>query len=477
MKSIREIILSEVSIKESMILNMLKDIIKGTEFEGKAFVAGGFVRDELLGKPSKDIDVVVELPEGGIRLATYVAKKLGVYNAETNPVTYPHYGTAMLHLNNVVYNKQDLSGGVVEFVMSRKESYTSGSRKPATEHGTLLQDVERRDFTLNTLLKNLTTGEIIDLTGRGKKDLRDNILITPLDPDKTFEDDPLRMLRAIRFACKYGFKIPPFIMKAIAKNAYRLEIISKERIQEELNKILISPRADVGMKALVVTGMSKYIMPELDALRGLEQGIHHTKDALGHTLEVLKNVPDDLKTRLSALFHDIGKPATQQIIGDTAHFYEHEHVGADIAKAIMLRLKYPTEIIDAVCAAVKAHMRFAGFKEDPTKLTDKALRRFAVDLKQHLEHTLDVIHSDIVAHKGAEEKRHFVPKIRKRLKEMPQIEVKQHVKLPISGDDIMKMGVKQGPKVGKILKALEDEYLGNPHMTREEALEFVRNQL
>lgn len=304
-------------IKENLTIELLKNTIKGSRFEGKAFIAGGFVRDTLLGKDSKDIDIVVELPDGGIDFANFITKKLKLHP----PIIFPNYGTAKFDLKGIIYKGEDLSDQDIECVMTRKEQYHDGSRNPDVSPGTLKDDVDRRDFTVNSLLQDLSTGEILDLTGMGRDDLKRGIIRTPLDPNIIFKEDALRMLRAIRFTVKYDWDLPMFMIRAIKNNASLLKTISAERIQVELDKMLISGKPDTAIRLLQITGLYKYVIPELDDIIGLGQNEYHKDDALKHSLEVLKNVPPILKTRLSALFHDIGKGQTKS----TIHFIECEN--------------------------------------------------------------------------------------------------------------------------------------------------------
>lgn len=299
------------SAKERAALDFMTQMIKKSKWKGKVFLAGGAVRDELLGMDIKDLDLVVSVDQGGIKFAEWITKKLGIYKRGSNPVVYPKFGTAAFRLTGISHKGYDLSDIEVEAVMTRKEQYHAGSRKPDVSAGTLKDDVERRDFTVNSLLKDLTTGEILDLTGMGKSDLKKGVVRTPLDPDVIFKEDPLRMLRAIRFAVKYSWDLPLFMIKALKRNSHMLKTISEERIMTELNKMMISKSPDKAIRLLQMTKLNKYVAGELDGLRGLEQNKFHKFDALKHTLEVLKNTPPELVTRLAALFHDIGKAKTK----------------------------------------------------------------------------------------------------------------------------------------------------------------------
>lgn len=357
--------------------------------------------------------------------------------------------------------------------MPRKEKYEEGSRDPHVSHGTLKDDVDRRDFTVNSLLKNLTSGEILDLTGMGKDDIKNGIIRTPLNPDVLFTEDPLRMLRAIRFTVKYDWKLPMFMLKSMKKNSKKIQYISSERIRNELNKMLVTNNPDKAIRLLQITNLSKYIFPELDKLINLKQNKHHKYDAMKHTLEVLKNTPPDIITRLSALFHDIGKYKTKEIIENEIHFYNHENVSAFIAKDIMKRLHYPKIIILAVTNAINKHMSTKQFGDDG-KISDKVLRKLKRDLGPHLQNTLDLIHADNISHSDSSNMPNQIPNIKKRYDILDKEEKKIPKKLPFNGNFIMEvLKIKGGPIVGKILKVLDDMYLEDPHMDNNEIIEII----
>lgn len=343
--------------KEKATLDFLKQLIRKSPYEGKVFLAGGAVRDELMGIDANDLDFVINLEDGGAKFAEWATKKIGNYKKGSNPVTYETYGTAKFNLVGVEHKGFKLDDMDIDCVMPRTEEYEEGSRKPKVDSGSLKDDVDRRDFTTNSLLKNLSTGEILDLTGMGKQDIKDGVVRTPLDPNVIFSEDPLRMLRAVRFTMKYNWKLPLFMIKALKRNASKLKQISVERVQEELNKMLMTDSPDRAIKLLQITGLSKYVFPELDRLIKLEQNKYHKEDAMEHTLSVVKGTPKNLVTRLMALFHDIGKEATKEVIGKEIHFYGHEKIGAEMTEDILTRLKYPKKIIDAVVKGVASHMK------------------------------------------------------------------------------------------------------------------------
>ena len=454
-------------------VDFLSQMIKKSKWKGKVFLAGGYVRDELLGLEPKDIDIVIEFPQGGIKFAEWITKQLKIYKKGSNPVVYPKFGTASFRLYGVNHKGYDLSKIEIEAVMTRKEQYHAGSRKPDVSSGTLKDDVERRDFTVNSLLKDLTTGEVLDLTGMGKSDLKKGIVQTALDPDVIFKEDPLRMLRAIRFTVKYGWKLPLFMIKALKRNSHMLKTISEERIMSELNKMLVSKSPDKAIRLLQMTGLNKYVAKELDGLRGLEQNKYHKFDALKHTLAVLKNTPPELETRLAALFHDIGKATTKKVIDGEIHFYEHEDVSAEMAEAILRRLKYPLDVIKKVKTAIKNHMRTKQYGGESEGISDKTIRKLKRDLGDHLKTTLDLIHADNISHAEEYNMPMQIPKLRDRLKSLESEPIKP--KLPVNGNDIMKhLKIKPGPVLKILLKQVEEAYFETPALTKKQALAIVK---
>ena len=458
---------------EKAAIDFISKEIRQSKFHGKVYVAGGYVRDELMGLDPKDIDLVVELPNGGIEFANWITKKNKIFKSGSNPVVYPRFGTAKFQLRGIKHNGYDLSNLEIEVVMTRKEKYTSAQgRKPDVSPGSLKDDVERRDFTVNSMLKDLTTGEIVDLTGLGKKDLATGVIRTPLDPDVIFNEDPLRMLRAVRFTVKYNWHLPMFMIRSMKKNASKLNKISSERIRDEFTKMLTTGHPDKAIRLLQITGLNKYVVPELDILKGMKQNKYHHKDVMGHTLEVMKNISPKIEHRLAALFHDIGKGPTRSVIDNEVHFYKHEGVGAEMAREIMKRLKYPNEIIDKVVVAVTSHMQTKQHG-DSANMSDKTLRAFSRRLGDHLEDTLELIHADNISHHPNYNMPNQVPNIRKRLQGLRALE-KASPKLPINGKDIMAhLGIPPSAKVGKLLALVQDAWDGNPSITKKEALKLV----
>lgn len=460
-------------IKEKTAEDFLKNLIYGTKFENHLFLAGGYVRDEILGLDPKDLDVVIDLPNGGIEFTIWAAKKTGNYKENSNPVIFPTYGTSKWVLTGIQHRGIDLSSIDVECVMTRGEKYTVGSRKPEVHYSDLKTDVERRDATVNSLLKNISTGEILDLTGRGKSDINRGIMRTPLNPDITFSDDPLRMLRFIRQSTKYGWEISEESLEGIRRNAKSLINISKERVRDEINKILLTKNPRKGFELLRDIGLLPYVAQEFQQAVGMTQNIHHKEDVFDHTLSVLQGTKPELVTRLMALFHDIGKVVTRSETPTGVHFYGHEDAGTDVAERIMQSLKYPTELIQAVKLGIKNHMRLKQGGDDAVKLSDKALRKFKLELGDQLEHVLNVIHADNTAHADASAMPNQIDNVRRRLDAL-DIQVTKP-QLPINGNDLIQLGIPPGPKIGKILSAITDAWYENPKISKEEALQIAKS--
>jgi tRNA nucleotidyltransferase/poly(A) polymerase len=469
--SLKQFILESI---EEEVLKYLKNIIAGTEWDNQIYLVGGAVRDEIMGKSSKDLDfLVLGDINAGIEFSTWLAQKLGNHKENSNPVIYPRFGTAKLSLTN---NNSNLPNIDLEFVAPRKETYESGSRKPEVTSGDLKSETYRRDLTINSLMKNISTGEILDLSGKGISDIKNKIIRTTADPDIIFKEDPLRLIRSVRFSIKYNFKIDPNTLNGIKKNAHHIESISKERITDELNKILLSSNPSEGIKLLKETGLLQYILPEFNGLIGLEQNKYHSEDAFNHTMSVLANTPPDLKTRLMALFHDVGKVLTKTVSPDgSIHFYGHEKMSEEMVKDIMKKLKYPNELIDAVATGVSSHMLLKHGEGDASKLSDKSLRKFATAVGENLENILDLIHADNISHSDESSMPDQINRIRERLKTLEGQLNKSDIKLPLTGNDLIKMGFTEGPLIGKIKGAIQDAWYENPNLTKEEAIQIANS--
>lgn len=451
-------------------IRMLRTSVSGTIWDGKLHIAGGFVRDSLMGKESKDIDIVVDGNlDAGIDAATFIAKALGVYKKDSNPVIFPRFGTAKL----TIY-----PGGHpydVEFVAPRKEKYDGVTRKPVVSSGTLEDDAFRRDFTINTLFQNLTTGEILDLTGRGRADLQRKVIQTSGDADWIFNEDPLRILRAVRFALKYEFELPLSVIKAIKRNSDKLKKISSERINDELNKILVLKNPSRAFRLFAMTGILNQVMPEMEKLVGLKQNAFHNQDAFRHTLSVLDNTPPDLIRRLGALFHDIGKAATRTEKDGKVQFIGHQQIGAEITKEIMRRLHYPNEMIEKISAIVRYHMDLKSGGDDSMALKDKSLRKFIYRVAGNLEPLLDVIHADNISHSETHSMPNQIDRIRKRISSM-DINNILNTRSLLDGNEIMALGA-NGKLIGEIKSRIIEKVLENPEFSKKNAIDLARNMI
>jgi poly(A) polymerase len=412
------------------------------------YVVGGYVRDLMLKRHSKDIDFVTV--GSGIELAEAVGKSLG---RGTRVNVFRNYGTAQVR-----HRKIEL-----EFVGARKESYNRDSRNPIVEDGTLEDDIARRDFTINAMalsVNSATFGELVD-NYDGMGDIERRIIRTPLDPDITFSDDPLRMMRAVRFATQLQFEIDPETFEAISRNAERIKIITRERIKDELVKIMSSAKPSIGWDLLLKSGLLKLILPELAAMRGVEvvQGRGH-KDNFYHTLEVLDNVAaatDDHWTRWAALLHDIAKPVTKRwddAIGWT--FHNHNFVGAKMVPKIFARLTLPTgNEMRKVQKLVELHMRPIALVED--EVTDSAVRRLINYAEDDLESLMILARADITS-KNQEKKQRFLDNfdlVEQKFETIKALDEDRKFRPALNGNEIMVMlSLPQGPEVGFFMSNL-----------------------
>lgn len=419
----------------------------------ECYVVGGWVRDLLLHRPSDDIDVVVV--GSGITLAEAVAKRLG---KGAHLSIFKTYGTAQV-------KKHELE---LEFVGARRESYQHNSRNPIVENGTLREDQERRDFTINAMgicLNANRYGELADpFDGTG--DLERCIIRTPLDPDITFSDDPLRMLRAIRFATQLGFNLYPETFDAIAKNAYRIEIITKERIAEEMNKIMLSRRPSEGWLLLDQTGLLSLIFPELAALKGVEvkEGRGH-KDVFLHTLKVLDNVAnssDNLWLRWAALLHDIGKPKSKAWDPQAGWtFRNHNYIGSKMIPKIFSKMKLPqNEKMEYVRKMVDLHMRPINLIEET--VTDSAVRRLLFEAGDDIDDLMILCDADITS-RNEEKKARFhrnYQLVRTKMVELEERDRIRNFQPPVKGDEIMEiLHLEPCSTVGELKTAIKDAIL------------------
>ncbi|HVH65853.1 MAG TPA: HD domain-containing protein [Candidatus Acidoferrum sp.] len=421
----------------------------------RAWVVGGYVRDRLLddGRDRKirEVDILVAPNDEGppfrssdTGVATQLATAVGTALKVRPPVIFERFGTAHLDIDR---------DHALEFVAPRVETYDPNSRKPTVSPGSLKDDVLRRDFTVNTLLMDWD-GTVLDLTGRGLEDLKGRRIVTPLDPQATFDEDPLRMLRAVRFATTLEFTVEPSVEDAIRKHADRLQppVVSMERIRDEFSKLLLAAELLPGLQLLDRTGLLVRILPQLEAGKGMQQGGWHSHDVFGHSLLTSSLTPPELITRVAGLLHDVGKPARHELRNGKPTFIGHQEVGATMAGSALRRLRYPGDFIDAVTRLIRLHMR--PIQYDPQGWEDKAVRRLVRDAGDQLDRLLALARADMRASHYPDVKK--VDDLEARIRRL-DAEAIAAIRSPLTGDELMaRTGRPAGPWIKRAKAALED---------------------
>ncbi len=372
-------------------------------------------------------------------------------------VTYEKFGTSFLPLGDCH----------LEFVQAREESYDRNSRKPSVTIGDLNTDLERRDFTINALARKVTSdglGDIVDLFN-GEEDLLNGVVRTPLEPERTFDDDPLRMIRAIRFVCRFGFLLDKGALEAIRKKKDRILIVSQERITDEFKKIMMTDKPSTGLDLLRKTGLLKIIYPELEKLVGIDQrGTYHHKDVWRHTIKVVDNVAmksDKLELRLAGLYHDIAKPDTKNFVENTGWtFHSHEVIGAKMIGSIIKRQKISTEFIPYLQKLIRLHLRPISLSDD--NVTDSAIRRLIVEAGDELDDLLTLCRADITSGNPNRVKKHLsnFDLVQERILKVENIDELKAFRSPVDGNEIMRvLDLKPSPIIGMIKSRIEDAIL------------------
>lgn len=459
--------------KFKKIIAYLCDVTKGTDWEGHVYAVGGCMRDRQLGFiVIKDIDLVIDLPDGGLGFSQWLNEK-GLLKGD--PVVYPNYGTAAFNLK--LFPKEQ-----IECVQTRKEQYKDvNSRNPETTYGTIEEDAFRRDLTINAIYQRISDGAILDPTGLGIKDIKDHVIRTTTDPEIVFSDDPLRILRTIRFSARLGWEINPETVSGMCQMYERLSVISAERIRSEIGQILTGRNVKKALQFMVETGIMKYVIPEVYDIVGLEQNKYHDCDVWEHTLKVVdcleKKGDKCEEVRMAALLHDIGKSETRTVDDKGGvHFIMHEFASARIAKEVLERLKYPNKFIKEVVFLIRSHMW--GFPKGDMAVKRKVISKcqIACGNAEMWEKLASLIDADRNSHAPE----HCDEGCYERLMGIHETTTADGTamygyKLPVTGEDVMRIkGIRQGPKVKEYLAYLMKIALSRPLITKEHLIRHLR---
>lgn len=448
-------------------IRVIKTISQVAETENKnVFAVGGFVRDLILGRERNDLDVLVI--GSGVEFAKSVADKLGINNVNY----FKNFGTAHFDFDNMN----------IEFVGARKESYDRNTRKPIVEDGSFEDDITRRDFTINTLALSLNKndfGKLIDIYN-GFDDIENKLIKTPLDPFKTFDDDPLRIMRAFRFASQLNFFVDESIMIAAKEMRNRLSIVSQERITDEFLKILESPKPSVGLQLLFDSGVLEIVFPEISIMAGVDQRKdYHHKDVFLHTLQVVDNICSETNNvwlRFAALVHDIAKPPTKKFIeGIGWTFHGHEELGARMMKKVFNRMKLPLHQLEYIQKLIRLHLRPIALAKE--EVTDSAIRRFIVEAGEDLEDLIILCRADITSKNPMKVEKYLgnYERVMQKVRDVKERDQLRAFQSPVRGEEIMQIcNLKPSRKVGEIKTAIEDAILdGKIGNNYEEALKYL----
>jgi poly(A) polymerase len=451
-------------ISQNMILQIISEV--AVNHDKEVYVVGGFVRDIILNRERNDIDILVV--GSGVDFAKSVADVLNIKNVDY----YKNFGTAHF----------DSDGMSIEFVGARKESYDKNTRKPIVEDGTFKDDISRRDFTINTLAVSLTKndfGKLFD-TYNGLADIENKLIKTPLDPFKTFDDDPLRIMRAFRFASQLNFIVDESIMKAAGEMRSRLSIVSQERITDEFLKILASPKPSIGLKLLFDSGVLEIVFPEIAVMAGVDQrkDFHH-KDVFLHTLQVVDNICEETENvwlRFAALVHDVAKPPTKKFVEDIGWtFHGHEELGARMMKRIFHRMKLPLHQLEYIQKLIRLHLRPIALAKE--EVTDSAIRRLIVQADEDLEDLITLCRADITSKNPVKVEKYLgnYERVMQKVRDVKERDQLRAFQSPVRGEEIMQIcNLKPSRKVGEIKNAIEEAILdgkiGNNYV---EALKYL----
>lgn len=453
------------------LIEKLRDLIKGSIFENHVYVVGGFVRDAILGTPVHDIDLVIDTLDGGIMFATWVTYHTECNVPNKNPVVFSNYGTAKFQITS----DPELKDIEIECVQTRREKYNKESRNPTVAFGTIKEDAMRRDLTINALYYNISTDEVCDITGRGLDDIKNQILRCTGEPDVVFDDDPLRVLRVVRFANRLGWKIEKNTWLGMIINSKKIGKLTQERVTDEINKMLLSDNPSNAIRMLDRCNVLHRVIPSLTMSKHVYQDLRPIRTLYEHTLEALDKTPKVLETRLAALFHDIGKLKTYE-----KQFLYHSQIGADMAEEVLRAMKYSNAIISTVKKAIENHEDFSNYFGG-TIPRPAVIRKFVSKFDgndKDLEVALDLIHANNITQMYGKKVK-LVPGIKEKINELDKKnESGKRIVIPINGEDIMNhFGLKPGVLIGSLMQVVKKETINNPHLTKEEAFELLKKKI
>lgn len=459
--------------KYTELLAEISSAIQGTVYENHVFLVGGAIRDMVLGRKVKNINLVITLEGGGIDFGTWLAHECFCMEKGKNPIVYENLGKSVLTISSI----NMFSDIEIECTQSMKKNCINGTAKEIKQaFGSLEEDANRRDLTINSIYIDLTTGLVLDPTQHGIEDLKNQTIRATSDIDFVFQDNPLNMLRTIRLASQLHWGIERYTWGGIVKNAHRVSQIQQEKITREINLMLLTNMPQIAFDRLYHSGLLRLVMPEIYAMKGVEQGRQHCNDVYSHTMEVVNKTKATLKLRYSALLHDIAKPTTFSKNYDGVHFYNHEHEGAKLAETILNRMKFSQEFVKSVSTAVKYHMFFKDNSSCPSK---KNIRKFLTCTDKDSEITLDLIDADNKCRIPRYRMESQIESIRCAIKRLECTQDgKKHIELPINGQDIMKaFKLKPSPLIGNLLDKVLNVFSDNPSITKEECLKVCSDHL
>lgn len=446
--------------KDQRIIDLIKfiqDSIKGTHFEGHVFIVGGAIRDSVLNLPVKDVDLVVDIKNGGLILANYLTARTQCYVVGSNPVMFENYGTAKFQL----YKNEEFKDIIIECVESRKSK---------NEFGTIDEDAKRRDLTINSLMYNISTSQVYDFNKNSVDDMLSQTLRTP-NAYNTIKEDPIKILRIIRFSTQFGWGIEKDTWLSMIENAKLIKTVAQEKISDEISKILLCKNPSVGIRKMYNCGILHRVMPDIYDTTYAYESKNPMVTTFDHTMNVLDSVQPYLENRLAALFHDVGR-----IITDRRRDVNPDKFSADVAVADLKAMKFPNYIIKSVDTAIKYH-RFFKIYADGVIPPDKKIRKFINLSGDDLGASIDLMNANNM-HCTYGKKKKQVLDILNRIEEMEDADNAANVKLPINGNDIQQyFSIKPSPVVGIALEKVKDAYFENPNMTKDEALEIVEKLL